>query len=576
MNVNGLIEKYQQIISESVGGVKIDDIPRHKQTLVARMAHNSLVKRGIVDESGEVTVDNQVGVGNIHFPANPASNYADFATNATGSADIGVVRMGMAMAIAATTVGFDLLPTIPVNRSLILLEYMDVIYAGGRLDQTIDDAPTYITVTSPQLSAMNAAVNGATFHTVPATTGGVSAQLRIVKRAKYENNAFICQVMRLGTLAYTDNTQANNTFTVNAATVLNAVFAANHTARVIFSTNDSIACTDMTIDYTVANADHVEGFTARGNEASYEPMTREVAESGVTTNMIQLRTYSKPVQTKSYEVGGIVSRQQERQFREKGLDAIPIIKQNMQRETMQSINNDILTRIRRLGVSAHFMMFNSADNVNLNLYFGTTAGTGKALSTFNGSAMIDKQGVDRTAAFGTIANATGNTSSENSMTRAAKLRSRIIAACHIIGYQSRYGAGDAVVLNSQLMIAIKDSIGYKDFTHSNTINQSKNALYFAGELSGIKVFCDPKLAFNDLTVTCLRTNKDVDADNFASLNEGLVFLPQDLAASVDMIAEGTASYKFLLESIYALAEVGVHPELAYLTFKVATDYDQFA
>ena len=49
-------------------------------------------------------------------------------------------------------------------------------------------------------------------------------------------------------------------------------------------------------------------------------------------------------------------------------------------------------------------------------------------------------------------------------------------------------------------------------------------------------------------------------------------MPYDLASSVELTAEGTAAPKLLIESDYALAETGMYPELAYLTFAIHSDY----
>lgn len=77
---------------------------------------------------------------------------------------------------------------------------------------------------------------------------------------------------------------------------------------------------------------------------------------------------------------------------------------------------------------------------------------------------------------------------------------------------------------------------------------------------------------NDMSVLVLRTNKTADGVDIDNINQGCVFMPYDLASTVEITAEGTAAPKLLIESDYAFAETGVYPELAYLTFAIDSDY----
>ena len=77
---------------------------------------------------------------------------------------------------------------------------------------------------------------------------------------------------------------------------------------------------------------------------------------------------------------------------------------------------------------------------------------------------------------------------------------------------------------------------------------------------------------NDNRVLVLRTNKTADGVDIDNINQGMVFLPYDLASTVEITAEGTAAPKLLIESDYALAETGMYPSLAYLTFAIDSDY----
>jgi hypothetical protein len=50
-------------------------------------------------------------------------------------------------------------------------------------------------------------------------------------------------------------------------------------------------------------------------------------------------------------------------------------------------------------------------------------------------------------------------------------------------------------------------------------------------------------------------------------------MPYILADTVSITAEGTMAPKILVNSRYALAEIGFYPEVMYYTFAVYSDFD---
>jgi hypothetical protein len=178
-----------------------------------------------------------------------------------------------------------------------------------------------------------------------------------------------------------------------------------------------------------------------------------------------------------------------------------MLKNFMQNEITQSINDNGLKRMRMLGVTTHAQLV-AAQGINLNLYLGTAGSASKAFTTFSVDPFIDKLGVNRTAEFGNIPNAESNSSAENQVTRQARVAMRTVAAAAILGNLSRFGAGDAAVVNTITLTAIK---GQKNFTPAldNTLNQATQNMYFAGDVAGVKVYCNPKQRLNDNTILVL-------------------------------------------------------------------------
>ena len=90
---------------------------------------------------------NTTGMGNVAAPGAPsvggpyAGNGADnFFNQQTGSGDIPVSTLPMALNIALLTIGLELLPVIPAKGPWALLTYMDTPYAGGKLGRVNETA----------------------------------------------------------------------------------------------------------------------------------------------------------------------------------------------------------------------------------------------------------------------------------------------------------------------------------------------------------------------------------------------------------------------------------------------------
>jgi hypothetical protein len=326
--------------------------------------------------------------------------------------------------------------------------------------------------------------------------------------------------------------------------------------------------TGVVFDLVSAGDEHIHGFAANDN-LDGEPLSRSEAEQG-TANVLELRTFSKAIEVKTYQTLGALTRRQVKDLRARGLESVGMLKNFMQNEITQSINDNGLKRMRMLGVTTHAQLV-AAQGINLNLYLGTAGSASKAFTAFSVDPFIDKLGVNRTAEFGNIPNAESNSSAENQVTRQARVAMRTVAAAAILGNLSRFGAGDAAVVNTIALTAIK---GQKNFTAAldNTLNQATQNMYFAGDVAGVKVYCNPKQRLNDNTILVVRTNKTADGVDQENINQGMVFLPYDLASTVEIVAEGTMSPKLLIESDFALSETGMYPELAYLTFGIHSDF----
>ena len=308
------------------------------------------------------------------------------------------------------------------------------------------------------------------------------------------------------------------------------------------------------VDYAQTQVDFIDGF-ANFATGKKEAMTRAQNETG-TGNTIGLRLFSKWIEMGSYEVTGTVTRQQLQDLPLYGVDAVSKVMEAMQNELTQHINARILERAFALGVT-NALNLKFTQGADLNLHMGKSDTTMAATSVDN---FKDIYGVDHKATWGVIKNAEVNTSAENLHTRQRRIASRIQAAANMIAVTGRRGRGNIVVTNAQVATALQDCSGYVVAPVENTLSQSQQNLYKAGTLAGLQIYVDPYMAWEDTRVCVMRKGTGNEP--------GLVFLPYIIGDSCSITAEGTMSAKMLINSRFALAEIGFFPESQFVTFVV--------
>ena len=100
----------------------------------------------------------------------------------------------------------------------------------------------------------------------------------------------------------------------------------------------------------------------------------------------------------------------------------------------------------------------------------------------------------------------------------------------------------------------------------NTFTQSVTSnLYQAGTLAGLKVYVDPYMDWEDTRICVGRKGTGNEP--------GVVFMPYILSDKLQIIAEGTMAPKMLLNSRFAIADLGWFPEKSYYTFTVSSEFD---
>jgi len=568
-------QKWSNIISEEL---HVTD--QNKLRWMSQYAVNHEIKEGLqtgsVDGGIYATPLNTLGMGNPMMPQ--ANNFAkttgigntgaDFHSPdyQVGSGDIPMSTLTMSLEIAATTIGFELVPVIPAPGPWAMLSYMDFPYAGGKLGRINETAmdgigdgaenkPIYIKFNCPALTyttwtgkndiekESTVKVFAGTVDTGKTFTGKFIGFSRI-------DNGMIVEVVS----AKEGSTE------LSIATVFEAATTVTVTGSTGSATKTGITAGSLHPDLVTGMADHVQGFS-NFYDGDDDPMTRAQNETGVG-NTIGARMFTKLVQMGAYEVTGTVTRQQLQDMPLYGVDVVGQVLEAMQNEISQAINNRILDRVFKLGVE-NYKTQKEYQNVDLNLYFGPTASSTKNLNAF--SAYKKFVGIDgQTVANTVINNATQNTAAETVTTHQRRIMSRVLAAANLIANVSRRGRANWVVTNTQILSALQDSAAFVVAPMANTLTQDgSQSLYFAGSVAGLNLYVDPYMAWDDTRV-CVGRKSD-------GKTPGVVFMPYILADTVQTIVEGTMAPKLLVNSRYALVDAGFYPEQNYYTFMVDTD-----
>ena len=513
------------------------------------------------------------GMGSVAPPAYPGNaNFAGGQYNANGgfyntgnqgSGDKFPSLLPLAIQVAAKTIGFDIVPVIPMSGPTGILSYLDYVYSGGKLagttgaDASAADAlakapalikfPVYQGSSSGATGATAGTFTVGTGYTVTSAAGGVLT-LKFVGLSRIDGFP-IFEV---------EGVTANYT----VASIINGTSVQVATATGMY-TGTSSSNNGYVAQLVKALEDHVQGFSGAGFDntdnwqgpyvdgtKTYNPMLRGVAES-TYYNSMGLSTFTKFVEAETFQVAASVTTEQIQDLNKQfGIDVISMIENALVNEVSQAINKHILSRAFALGWSNH-IQFNSVENQNLNLNLILSGAAGTT------SNYVNKSDVNVTMA---LPAGPASTSYENLSTLQRRLFSRILAAANVVANRGRRGPANFIVTNAAVASALQDISQFTFAPFSNTLTQNNGTLYPVGSLAGMTVYVDQNMSYSDTRVLVGRKGGDDEP--------GLKFMPYMMAESIQTISEGTMSPKIAVKSRYALVEAGMLPETMYLTFYV--------
>lgn len=456
------------------------------------------------------------------FTAGAKNSYAD-----SGSGDKFPSLLPVAIQVAAKTIGFDLVPVIPMDSPVGFLPYLDYLYMGGRTDKSFD--PYIIKLVgitadsfAATLDAGDAVVGGG------ADAGDFTAEfvgfsridghvmVRIMSDSSTDSSSTVAGAFEGGVVTIGGNA---STGSVAAGAVQLPSALENHISgftSVTTDENDASYGTNWQGPYLPAN-----GSTPRS-------MKREVGELSKFRQM-GLKMFTKFVEAETDQVAISATVEQIQDLnRVWNYDVISMLENVAVNDIAQSINKRLVDNVFTLA-DVH------SDEVAL------VEGTGITTLDLN----------------------TGVGGFENVSTLQRRLVTKTLELANLIYHRGRFGAGTFMVTNGRIAAGMADVAGYSIAQVPTDMAGTAGNLYPAGKVYGVQVYVDPNLRWGDTRVIIGRKGADEEP--------GVKFMPYIMAESLQTIAEGTMSPKIGMKSRYAITEAGWHPETQYISMDIQGD-----
>ena len=492
-----------------------------------------------------------------------------------GSGDKFPSLLPLAIQVAAKTVGFDIVPVIPMAGPTGVLSYLDYVYAGGTLSGTSTNSENNYTANTPDMIKVPTAIASpatglvvGNFYALGVGLSGtdIPSNGDPLAVGKFVGNSRI-DGFPIFEIEIIGSGQSISIVVPSAGTadIYNVTGTPTSSSVVIGSLAASTAGSAVLVKTL---EDHIQGFSGAGptnannwqgpyvdGTQNYDPMLRGVGETTYYKSL-GLSTFTKFVEAGTFQVAASVTTEQIQDLNKQfGIDVVSMIENALVNEVSQAINKHILSRGFALGWSNHSQfLLTEGTNLNLNLVIGGTA-------SYAVPAYIGKTGAAITGASkpGAVAGpASGGF--ENQSTVQRRLFSRMLAAANVIANRGRRGPANFIVTNAQIASAIQDISQFTFAPFTNTLTQNNGTLYPVGSLAGMTVYVDQNMSFGDTRVLVGRKGADDEP--------GMKFMPYMMAESIQTISEGTMSPKIAVKSRYSLVEAGHHPETMYFCFHV--------
>ena len=443
---------------------------------------------------------------------------AGYGSSVSGSGDKFPSLLPVAIQVAAKTIGFDLVPVIPMDSPVGFLPYLDYLYAGGRTGAG-DFDPYLVKIEGAYADDFTNAVAGDAITISGAGAGDFV--LTFVGYSRVDGQLIAKVVSDAGTntlsVSLVGNTATINGDVSGAITGVALVSALeNHISGFTSVSDADYAATAFTGSYLPATGDVPNG------------MTRENGENSKFRQM-GLRMFTKFVEARTDQVSISATVEQIQDLnRVWNYDVVSMLENVAVNDLAQSINKQLVDRVFQLA---------AVHNTEIDLVEG--------------------------AGVTTLDLSTGTGGFENVSTLQRRLVTKVLELANLIYHRGRFGAGTFMVTNGRLASALADVAGYSIAQVPTDMTGVAGNLYPAGKVYGVQVYVDPNLSWGDTRLAIGRKGADEEP--------GVKFMPYIMAESLQTIAEGTFSPKIGMKSRYAITEAGWHPETQYVNMDIQGD-----
>ena len=545
LNEAETLKTWSGFITESTG---IQD--RSKLTWMSKYcAYHTLAEKNNINESamGYVHMNpnmNVGGMGQAYFPgANPNNGY----DGVKGSGDNPFSLLPLAVQVAAQTIALDLVPVVPMNGPLGILQYMDYVYEGGKTNLHPRFEGDYESKTAPLMVKLTLSKSGDSDESAM-NHAEMYQELREAFKPGMDpikiGNNFELTFVALGRI------DGRPIFQVKEQSILGGVINGGEGAGITLvealmgENAEQVAGYDVIdIDTVKALEDFIPGFTGagmkEGNPMSAKAYDRAQGES-TPANLMSLNVFTEKVEAKTIKVKGAITREQIQDLKAYGIDAIAQVEAELVNELTQHINRELLNEIYALGMQ-NYKEALAFEGINLNTYF-----------------TVDPKAAEKK---GYVTSFVGG-GAETLGTIQRRIMSKVLAASNLIAQRGRRGAGTYAVCSAAIATALQDCAGFVAYPLSNTINQTAGSLYPVGAVSGVSIYVDPNLPWSDTRIVVGRKGKDNEP--------GIVFMPYLMADKLTYPVEGLEGAPVTtLTSRYAIVKAGHHPQLYFYCFDIA-------
>ena len=577
LNIAQIVESWSPAIKQLTNNAVNESNP-DKLAWMCEYAHNHTMHLNEEAVGGVSfpyqTLNNTMGIGNA-VPASFAGQTAADQSNikAFGSGDKWPSLLPMALQVAARTVGFDLVNTVPFQGPTGVLPFLDYVYAGSK--EPYGATPAYNGETANPAIGVNERKPAYELYDAPH-----AFRCKLVaddKKAAIKKIVDACDASTFITIGGDTKMKvqyiglsrlsAEPMFKVmpgQTGIALGKVFGADNSAAIEGIEGVTLKGARL----ISALEDQIQGFTGAGKYDSdrwtgtfqdpnhlYEPMDRATGEMQYPRQM-NLKVFTKFVSVGTQSVAVAVTQEQVQDLQKQwGIDVLKLVENAAINELSQSINKHILSRLFALGWKNHVQAY-EAEGINLNIDLTKDSAIDVTFASYDDRGEIQmSMPVAKPATY-------GDGSFENADTMFKKIGVNMLAAGNVIMQRGRRGAANFVVTNWKIATMLQSNAQYAFSPIANTFNQNNGSLYPVGTIAGLTVYVDPLMHTQDTRVLVGRKG-DKDEPQ-------VVFCPYIMAESVRLITEGTASPKVLIKSRYALVDLGWYPQLNYLTFYVKT------